>query len=109
MARKFGELRAKMSPGAQREAHQLADRYRREMALDELRTARKLTQENLAAVLGVNQSAISKLERRTDMYVSTLASFIRAMGGELKIEACFPDGWVEIKNFQSDEDLKRAG
>ena len=109
MAKDFKELRAKMNPKSRAGAAALAKRYRDEMALDELRVARKLTQENLAVVLGVNQSAISKLERRTDMYVSTLASFIRAMGGELKIEACFPDGRVEIRNFQDDGELKRAG
>ena len=107
MARKFAELRSKMPKQAQQESHRLAKRYLHEMALDELREARRLTQENLAVVLGVNQSAISKLERRTDMYVSTLASFIRAMGGELRIEACFPDGKVEIKNFR-DEDQKAS-
>ena len=49
-----------------------------EMPLDELRAARQLTQDRLAALLNVNQSAVSKLERRADMYVSTLAGFIRA-------------------------------
>jgi len=43
-----------------------------EMPLDELRAAKQLTQEHLAALLGVNQSAVSKLEPRADMYVSTL-------------------------------------
>jgi transcriptional regulator with XRE-family HTH domain len=66
------------------------------MALDELRAARQLTQEHPATLLNVNQSAISKLERRADMYVSTLADFIRAMGGELEIRAVFPDGAVRL-------------
>ena len=44
--------------------------------------------------------AISKLERRTDMYVSTLQDFVRAMGGELKITAKFPEGTVEIRQFE---------
>ena len=69
------------------------------MALDELREARDLTQEHLAKVLHVNQSAISKLERRTDMYVSTLQDFVRAMGGRLEIRAVFPDGAVRINQF----------
>jgi hypothetical protein len=42
-------------------------------------------------ILGVNQAAVSKLERRTDMYVSTLLDFVKAMDGELKITARFPD------------------
>jgi hypothetical protein len=54
---------------------------------------------HLAKILGVNQAAVSKLERRADMYVSTLQSFVKAMGGELKITARFPEGTVEINQF----------
>ena len=50
--------------------------------------------------LGVNQPAISKLERRAEMYVSTLQDFVRALGGELKITAKFPEGTVEIRQFE---------
>jgi transcriptional regulator with XRE-family HTH domain len=71
------------------------------MALDELREARAMTQVHLAKVLGVNQAAVSKLERRADMYVSTLHDFIKAMGGELKITARFPEGTVEINQFEA--------
>jgi hypothetical protein len=53
----------------------------------------------------VNQAAVSKLERRADMYVSALQSFVKAMGGELKITARFPEGTVEINQF---EDVKKA-
>ncbi len=60
---------------------------------------------HLAKILGVNQAAVSKLERRADMYVSTLQSFVEAMGGELKITARFPEGSVEINQF---EDVKKA-
>ena len=77
-----------------------------EMALDELRAARSMTQVHLANILGVNQSAISKLERRADMYVSTLRGFIKAIGGDLEIRAVFPDhGDVRITQF---EDLERT-
>lgn len=58
-----------------------------------------MTQKNLSAILGVNQAAISKLERRTDMYISTLSDFIKAMGGSLEIRAVFPDGVVKIEKF----------
>jgi hypothetical protein len=53
----------------------------------------------LAETLHVQQPAIAKMERRTDMYISTLRSHIRAMGGELEITARFPDGAVKIANF----------
>jgi hypothetical protein len=47
----------------------------------------------------IQQPAVAKMERRTDMYISTLRSHIRAMGGELEITAKFPDGSVKISNF----------
>ncbi len=56
-------------------------------------------------LLGINQAAVSKMERRADMYISTLQSMIRAMGGQLKIEAVLPEGKVEINQFRK---LKKA-
>jgi len=53
----------------------------------------------LAEALHIQQPAIAKLEKRTDMYISTLRSHIRAMGGELDVIARFPDGDVKIANF----------
>lgn len=100
MARNFKELRAKMSPEAQARAAAFAKKDLARMALDELREARKLTQAQLSQTLGVDQGSISKLERRTDMYVSTLRNFIQAMGGDLRIQAVFPDGPVDIKQFE---------
>jgi serine/threonine protein kinase len=64
----------------------------REPPIQELRAARRLSQDALAVVLKTGQSSVSKLERRTGMYVSTLRSYIEAMGGELEITARFPDG-----------------
>ncbi len=63
----------------------------RNLSLAELRRARLLTQDQLAADLHVNQASIAKLERRTDMYLSTLRHLVEAMGGELEIVARFPD------------------
>ena len=99
MPKNFKTLRERMSPRAQERSRALASKYRSEMALDELREAREMTQVHLAKMLGVNQAAVSKLERRTDMYVSTLQDFVKAMGGELKITARFPEGTVEINQF----------
>jgi predicted transcriptional regulator len=70
-----------------------------EMPLHELRQARGLSQKMLADVLHVQQPSIAKIEKRTDMYLSTLRSHIQAMGGELDIIARFPDGAVKINNF----------
>lgn len=98
-----------MPAAAQQEAAARAAKYRSQMALDELRTARQLTQEALAGVLRVKQSTISKIERRTDMYLSTLISIIKAMGGELRLEAVFPDGTVEIDQFKKELRGEREG
>ena len=69
------------------------------MPLHELRRARALTQKDIAAELNVNQPAVAKMERRADMYVSSLRSYIEAAGGELKVVAKFPEGEVVISNF----------
>jgi DNA-binding XRE family transcriptional regulator len=100
MARNFKELQAKMSHQARAHSEEKAKRMIESMALDELRAARDLTQERLASILGVKQASVSKMERRTDMYVSTLRDFIKAMGGQLEIRAVFPNhGAVEINQF----------
>lgn len=70
-----------------------------EMPLQELRLARGLSQQQLAELLHVQQPSIAKLEKRTDMYVSTLRSHIEAMGGQLEVVARFPEGVVKISNF----------
>jgi transcriptional regulator len=101
MPKNFNTLREKMSPAARERSRVLAEKYRAEMPLDELREARAMTQVHLAKILGVNQAAVSKMERRADMYVSTLQDFVRAMGGELRITARFPEGTVEINQFEA--------
>jgi predicted transcriptional regulator len=69
------------------------------MNLAEIRRAHALSQEELAQTLEIGQAAVAKLEKRADMYVSTLRRFIKAMGGELEIVARFPDHQVAIRNF----------
>jgi hypothetical protein len=101
MAKNVKYLQAKMSPECRARSEATAERLVREMALDELRAARALTQEHLSTILGVRQSAVSKLERRADMYVSTLRHVIEAMGGQLEIRAVFPEGDVRITQFQA--------
>jgi DNA-binding transcriptional regulator YiaG len=96
----FAKLRERLSPEARAKAEAEADRLRAEMELAEIRRALKLSQEELAQTLQVGQAAVAKLEKRTDMYVSTLRRFIEAMGGRLEIVARFPDHEVHIKNFR---------
>jgi DNA-binding XRE family transcriptional regulator len=99
MAKKFSDLRAQMKPEALQRADAEAKTLLAEMPLNELRQARGLSQKMLAEVLHVQQPSIAKIEKRTDMYLSTLRSHIEAMGGELDIIARFPDGSVKISNF----------
>ena len=105
MVKKFSDLRAKMTPETQKRANAAAQTMLSEMPLNELRQARGLSQKMLAEVLQVQQPAIAKLEKRADMYLSTLRSHIEAMGGELDVVARFPDGAVKISNFS---DLGKA-
>lgn len=100
MARKFKELLDKMPLERRAAIKEGANKLRSEMALGELREARALTQEQLAETLGVRQATVSKMERRTDMYLSSLRKIIEAMGGELEIQAVFPSGPVRIKQFR---------
>jgi DNA-binding Xre family transcriptional regulator len=100
MARNFRELEAKMSPERLARSKARVEQMIAEMPLDELRAARELTQEHLAAILNVGQAAVSKMERRSDMYISTLSQFVKAMGGHLEIRAVFPDGEVRISQFK---------
>ena len=100
MARKFKELESRMAPEAILASDETHKRLKQSMALEELRDALRLTQQQLALALQVDQSAISKLEHRTDMYVSTLRRCIAAMGGELEINAIFPEGTVRISQFE---------
>ena len=100
MAKKFSEWVVQMSPDSRARSDALYRQLLAEMPLQELRKALELTQQQVAASLGVNQVAVSKMESQTDMYVSTLRRFVEAMGGELRIVAHFPEGNVEISQFQ---------
>lgn len=100
MAKAFKTLVKKMSPEAQERIEKRAMKMLEEAPLNELRAARHMTQESIAKIMNINQAAVSKLERRTDMYVSTLREFVTAMGGELEIRARFQDGSVRINQFE---------
>lgn len=88
MARKLDEVMAAL-PKAQRER---IEALSMELAtLKDLRQAAQQTQEQLAATLGVGQDTISRLEKRSDMLLSTLRHYVESMGGELNLVAQFPN------------------
>jgi DNA-binding XRE family transcriptional regulator len=62
-----------------------------EMTLRDMRKARSLTQVQLAKTLGIGQEHVSRIEHQSDMLLSTLAGYVRAMGGDLRLIAEFPD------------------
>lgn len=92
------ERRAKI----EKRAKELIDEH---MTLQDLRKAQELTQERMGELLGIGQDSVSRLEKRTDLHLSTLSNYIVAMGGKLKLVAEFPDrapviidGLVELKD-----------
>lgn len=101
MNRKFSELTKDLSSERRAGIEARKEALRAEMDLAELRQALALTQATLADALGVKQAEISKIENRTDVFVSTLRRFIQAMGGDLEIRAVFPDRAVTIRNFSA--------
>jgi predicted XRE-type DNA-binding protein len=70
----------------------LAEINSRQATLRRLREARALTQSTVAELLDMDQSEVSRLERRSDMLLSTLKRFIHATGGEMHIVVQYPDG-----------------
>jgi transcriptional regulator with XRE-family HTH domain len=62
-----------------------------ELTLQDLRKARQLTQEQMAQTLNIGQDSISRLEKRSDMMLSTMRSYVQAMGGELELVVRFPE------------------
>jgi len=98
----FGKLRRQV------EARMAADPVAREryegkrramhdaLALAKLRTGRGVSQRTLAASMNVSQANVSRVEREEDVYLSTLSSYITALGGELRLTAVFPDETVQL-------------
>ena len=109
MAKKFRDLTAAtMSKESRTRAAVRTKAMLAEVGLSDLRRARALSQEDLASRIGATQGEISKLERRADMYVSSLRTYIEAMGCQLEILARFPAGVVRINQFHEISDLRGA-
>ncbi len=79
-----------------------------EMTLRELRKARKLTQVRIAKMLGITQDGVSRLEKRSDLLLSTLRKAVQAMGGNLSLVAEFPDrAPVVLSTLAGDEPARK--
>jgi transcriptional regulator with XRE-family HTH domain len=100
--KKWKDIQHKSTP---EQRDQARAELRKELTLHEVRKARQLTQEQLARSLETTQPSISRIERQSDLYLSTLTSYVEALGGELELRAYFPDtGEVSLIGFgQLDE------
>lgn len=101
MAKSFSDLTKGVTGERRSRIEARKAELRREMDLAELRRAFELTQASLAETLGVGQAEVSKIEKRSDMLLSTLRKFVQAMGGELEIRATFPDHTVTISGLSA--------
>ena len=103
MAKSFNKLRDGMSELRREKVAAQTEELLASLPLHEIRLARKLSQEDIAARLDVKQAAVSKVEHRADIYISTLRRHIEAMGGTLIIQAEFPEGCYQISSFDKIE------
>ena len=85
------KIRSLPAPQRRKVEARAAELMAEEMTLRELRRARKLTQVRLAKTLKINQDSVSRLEKRSDLLLSTLRKAVEAMGGTLSLVAKFPD------------------
>ena len=97
-SKKFKNLRDEIRANPRRAAR--VEEYKRAiydaLALAELRQGRDVTQTDLAKVLGVSQTNVSRIEHESDLYVSTLRAYVEALGGELELRAVFPERTAAI-------------
>jgi transcriptional regulator with XRE-family HTH domain len=94
----YKEYKKKLTPSQAAKVEEMArDLIAEEKSLRQIRETRHMKQAELAAKLGMNQGDLSKFERRTDVYLSSLREYVEAMGGTLELIATFPDtGAVKI-------------
>ncbi len=89
-AHKWKDIRKPLSPEAEERIQQGVKEAAAVMTLHQLREARSLTQVNLAKVLQINQGAVLKMEKRADMYVSTLRISSRPWAAGCRSKPSFP-------------------
>ena len=113
----YDDYMKKLSPEQRERVQVMAEKLiAEEKTLREIRKAREYSQVTLAQLLDMNQGDLSKFERRTDAYLSTIRRYIEAMGGTLELIATFPEtGPVKIANLgelsgeEESEELARPG
>jgi transcriptional regulator with XRE-family HTH domain len=100
MAKSFDELvKRTTTKRTQAKAVRRAEQLLGELILREVRELTGKSQQQVAQTLGMKQPSLSKLEKQTDMQISTLGKIVAALGGELQVLAKFPQGVFEISQF----------
>ncbi|MDD5394101.1 MAG: XRE family transcriptional regulator [Thiothrix sp.] len=92
MAKPLSELLKQVSPEVKAAASAKAVEMLAELTLAELRQQRGKTQVEVAQSMGIQQPNVAQLERRDDIYLSTLRKYVEVLGGRLELTVCFPDG-----------------
>jgi len=85
------EILNQMPEEERAEVFRRAEEIRQEINLREMRRLRKITQTRLSKRLKIGQEGISRIERRADLYLSTLRSYVEGVGGKLSLVVEFPD------------------
>ena len=108
MSVNVNEIIRKLSPAERKKVEaRAAQKIAEEMSLRDLRKARKLTQARVAKTLGITQDSVSRLEKRSDLLISTLRKTVKAMGGDVRIVAEFPDRAPVVLSELSEDDPPR--
>ena len=114
MARTLDEVVSGLPPDQQRDVAAASARLiEEEMTLRDLRKAHELTQTRLAEALHISQDGVARIEKRSDFLLSTLRSYVEAMGGQLRLTAEFPDRKPvtisELDSLRTEEKPHRRG
>lgn len=108
MSVNVNDIIKRLSPAERKKVEdRAAEIIAEEMSLRELRKARRLTQARVAKTLGITQDSVSRLERRSDLLLSTLRKTVKAMGGDVRIVAEFPDRAPVVLSDLSEEEPPR--
>src|ERR1035437_7617129 len=110
MPRNVDDIINELSPARRKKVEaRAAQLIAEEMTLQQLRHARKLTQQKIAKSLHIGQEGVSKLEQRSDLLISTLRDYVEAMGGNLSLVAEFPDREPVVLSGITENDPKPKG
>ena len=107
MTIKWNELKHKSSPEIRGRLKQEAHQELKRIGFDKLRLARQQTQVALAERLRVGQGSVSRIEKQSDILLSTLKEYIGALGGQLELRAIFPDGEFVIESIGAEKPVTK--